>query len=154
MASAPMTMEKNEKYDVTAEYDVTVHASQSTTFTFVNGSFGDIRVGTNKTISPTFYLTNNGTSDAFVFAKFETHKGRTYGLKSSPPPQVIPASNFKLGRTDGNMTALYDNGTDVQLAGTVPHNGTAYNYTAELYVPREQKPGEYDGTVQLTFANA
>ena len=159
-------------------YTATVCAHQSTSICCgPDGAFGDILQGGTSNIVGTFGLKNVGGWNAEVSAAFTTQAvGGDHGLVRIDDNTVaISASNFKLQQSGdksdvetascncvastccpgGAKTALGNGGVAVSIPGIVPKDGACCCcYDAELFVPGATPAGAYQGTVQLTFANA
>jgi hypothetical protein len=129
-------------------YTATVAIGQQTFVQSVNGAFGTILVGQNKTISNSIVLNNTGDVNATVDAKFTTNVSNFYGFVNSS--NVIGASNFSLANATSGWIPLLNAGTDVYI--TNAPFGTETALAAKLIVPAVPA-GAYSGTVQMTFGN-
>ena len=140
----------------TEEYTATVSAyGMEITVTANDLAFGTIQKGAVSTITDSLTIENKGDKKATVEAKFNTQKsGGDFGLTNGEDVNVIPASNFEIGK---NIVALKDNGTP-QALGNNNDIGKykTVDYNAKLTVPNvESIPADdYSGTVELIFTSA
>ena len=117
--------------------------------------FGRLEKGESMPLSDSLVLTNTGSADAKVEAKFIPSVGGVHGLVNGDNSAVLPASNLELGTT-GNKVALADNGDDVDLGvlNYVPASGGVRSYNAKLTIPGGQPADAYVGLIDITISAA
>ena len=149
--AVPMVGADTEVYTATVSaygMDITVTANDLT--------FGTIQKGAASTITDSLTITNAGDKKATVEAKFTTQKsgGGDFGLTNGDDVNVIPASNFEIGK---HLVALNNDGSAKTLGAN--NNIGKYKtvkYNAKLTVPNVESipAADYSGTVELIFTAA
>ena len=95
-------------------------------------------------------MTNIGSLDASITAKFTTSYGGIYGFINDTT--VINGTNFKIGNT--TLDVMSDDGNPVTLTDGVPKENTQINYGAQIKIPAAQDALEYEGVIELTFSTS
>lgn len=133
------------------DFSITILGNQNTVLNMIDASFESGIAGTNFTeneIPLSFSLTNIGSLDASITAKFTTSYGGIYGFISGTT--VINGTNFKIGNT--TLDVMSDDGNPVTLTDGVPKENTQINYGAQIKIPAAQDALEYEGVIELTFS--
>ena len=135
------------------DFSIIILGNQNTVLNMIDASFESGIAGSNFTeneIPLSFSLTNIGSLDASITAKFTTSYGGIYGFINDTT--VINGTNFKIGNT--TLDVMSDDGNPVTLTDGVPKENTQINYGAQIKIPAAQDALEYEGVIELTFSTS